>query len=224
MTSVFDNPFLGFLFDMDGTIVNSKASADRVWSRWAEEHGLDVADFLPKMHGSRSVDTIRRLNLPGIDPEREAALIEAAEGKDVGDVVEIPGARDFLMDLPPERWALVTSSSRELVLRRLEAAGLPRPRFLVTADEVKTGKPSPEGYLLGAKKLGVRAEDCLVFEDTSPGISAGEASGAKVLVINAVHQPPIATHHESVDNFRTVGTTAEGRNLVLRKRAEHDAP
>lgn len=204
MASVFEKSYSGFLFDMDGTIVNSSASADRIWGRWAAGHGLDVAKFLPRMHGSRTIDTLRRLGLPGVDPEREAQLIEAAEAEDVGDVVEIPGARSFLEGLPPSRWALVTSSSKTLVLKRLEAARLPIPRFIVTAEEVRSGKPSPEGYLLGAGKIGVRAEDCLVFEDTIPGIKAGEAAGADVLVINAVHEPPIETDHDSVKDFRAL--------------------
>jgi len=203
-SSVFAETFSAFLFDMDGAIVNSKASADRVWGRWAAEHGLDVDEFLPKMHGSRSIDTLRRLNLPGVDPELEAKLIEAEEADDVGDVVEIPGARVFLERLPAERWALVTSSSKKLVLRRLEAARLPVPRFIVTADEVKAGKPDPESYLLGARKIGTDPEKCLVFEDTIPGAKAGEAAGAKVLLIDAVHEPPLVTKHASIKDFRNL--------------------
>ena len=68
----------GVLFDMDGTILTSIASAERVWARWAERHGLDVAAFLPTIHGVQSVETIRRLGLPGVDPVAEAAAITAA--------------------------------------------------------------------------------------------------------------------------------------------------
>ncbi len=85
---------------MDGTIISSIASAERAWSRWARAHGLDVAAFLPTIHGVRSVETIRRLALPGLDPEAEAAAITRAEMEDVGDIAEIPGARAFLERLP----------------------------------------------------------------------------------------------------------------------------
>jgi sugar-phosphatase len=64
----FEKPYAAFLFDMDGTILNSIRAAERVWSDWARRQGLDVATFLPKMHGSRGIDTITRLNLPGVDP------------------------------------------------------------------------------------------------------------------------------------------------------------
>jgi len=70
--------FSAFLFDMDGTILSSIASAERAWTAWAERQGLDVATFLPTIHGVQSVETIRRLNLPGVDPVAEAhALTEA---------------------------------------------------------------------------------------------------------------------------------------------------
>ena len=68
-----DRAFAAFLFDMDGTILSSIAAAERVWARWAARRGLDVAAFLPTIHGMRSVETVRRLNLPGVDPVAEAA-------------------------------------------------------------------------------------------------------------------------------------------------------
>ncbi len=71
--------YQGFLFDMDGTLLNSIDAAERVWGRWAERHGLDVEAFLPTMHGKRGIDTISALNLPGVDPHKEALEIERGE-------------------------------------------------------------------------------------------------------------------------------------------------
>ena len=59
-----------FLFDMDGTLLSSIAAAERVWTAWAVRHGLDVARFLPTIHGVRAVETIRRLALPGVSTPR----------------------------------------------------------------------------------------------------------------------------------------------------------
>src|SRR3546814_11423518 len=67
------------LLDMDGTILNSIKAAERVWGEWALRHGLDVDAFLPTVHGVQSVETIRRLGLPGVDPVAEAALVHQAE-------------------------------------------------------------------------------------------------------------------------------------------------
>jgi len=110
----------------------------------------------------------------------------------------------------------VTSSSKKLVLRRLEAAQLPVPEFLVTAEEVVHGKPDPEAYLLGAEKLGVNARDCLIFEDTMPGLNAGEAAGGNILLISAVHNPPLASEHEAVDDFRQLRAVPSNDGAVLR--------
>ena len=75
--------FSAFLFDMDGTLLNSVISAERVWTKWARKHGIDVETFLPTIHGVRSIDTVRRQNLPGIDAEQEAEAISQAEIEDV---------------------------------------------------------------------------------------------------------------------------------------------
>lgn len=196
--------YAAFLFDMDGTILNSIAAAERVWGRWAARQGLDVEKFLPTMHGKRGIDTIRGLNLPGVDPIAEAEVILRGEIEDVEGVVPIPGAAEFLAALPPERWAIVTSSPIELAKRRLGAAGLPEPRYLVTAEDVTVGKPNPQGYILGSERLGVRPAEVLVFEDVLAGIQAGEAAGADVMVITATHSHPIETGHPKMPGYLDV--------------------
>jgi mannitol-1-/sugar-/sorbitol-6-phosphatase len=194
--------FAALLFDMDGTLISSLASAERTWSRWARAHGLDVATFLPTIHGVRSVETIRRLALPGVDPEAEAAAITRAEMEDVGDITEIPGARTFLETLPAERWAIVTSAPRALAERRLAAAGMPLPGLMIAAEDVTRGKPAPDCVLLAAERLGVAASDCLMFEDAPAGIQAAEAAGAAVLVVTATHHEPVRTAHAQISDYR----------------------
>ena len=196
-----DRPFAAFLFDMDGTILNSIPAAERVWIRWAQRHGLDVASFLPTMHGMRAIETVRRQNLPGIDAEAEAARITAEEMDDVDGIVAIAGVAAFMAALPADRWAVVTSAPRELALRRIAAAGLPTPPLMVTADDVANGKPAPDCFELAAARLGVSARDCLVFEDAPAGIAAAEAAGASVLVITATHAHPLDTRHPGVDGY-----------------------
>jgi sugar-phosphatase len=190
-----------FLFDMDGTLLTSLAAAERVWSRWASRHGLDVVSFLPTIHGMRAIDTIRRQGLPGVDAEAEADWITQAEIDDVGGVLAIEGAGPFLQALPPERWAVVTSAPRALALRRIEAAGLPLPPLLVSAEDVSQGKPAPEPYLLGARLLGVPIAECMVFEDAPAGICSAEAAGARVTVVTASHTHPMATPHPTLSSY-----------------------
>ncbi|WP_292390642.1 HAD family hydrolase, partial [Mesorhizobium sp.] len=133
--------FAAFLFDMDGTVLNSIAAAERVWTKWARRHGLDVASFLPTIHGKRAIETIAALKLPGVDPVVEADALLEAEAADLEGIVPIPGAVAFLKSLPPERWAVVTSAPRELALLRMAAAGIPVPAIMVSAEDVTRGKP-----------------------------------------------------------------------------------
>ena len=193
--------FAALLFDLDGTIVNSIAAAERAWAAWAERHGLDVAAFLPTIHGVRGIDTITRLALPGLDPAVEAEAILQAEIEDVEGVEPIEGAAAFLASLPADRWAIVTSSPRRLALRRLAAAGLPVPAVLVTAEDVTRGKPAPDCFLLAAERLGQRIEDCLVFEDAPAGIKAAEAAGAAVVMVTATHGHALETGHPTIDGY-----------------------
>ena len=196
-----DREFAAFLFDMDGTLLSSIAAAERVWARWAARHGLDVRAFLPTIHGMRSVETVRRLGLPGVDPETEAAAITAEEMVDVAGIAAIAGAGAFLAGLPSSAWAVVTSAPRALALRRIAAAGLPVPGLMIAAEDVARGKPAPDCFELAAARLGVSARDCLVFEDAPAGIAAGESAGAAVVVITATHAHPLHTAHLAVRDY-----------------------
>nr|WP_282446000.1 HAD-IA family hydrolase [Pseudomonas sp. EYE_354] len=206
------------MFDMDGTLLNSIAAAERVWSIWAERHGLDVAAFLTTIHGARAIDTIRRQALPGVDPEVEAQWITEAEINDVQGVVAIPGAVDFLKRLPEDQWALVTSAPKALAVRRLQAAGITPPAVLVTAEDVAIGKPNPACYVLGAQRLGVPVQDCLVFEDAGVGIRAGEAAGADVMVVTATHHAPMDTVHPSIERYEQLQVRRDVNGLLCVER------
>ena len=209
--------FAAFLFDMDGTILSSIVAAERIWSAWAERQGLDVQAFLPTIHGIRAIDTIRNLALPGVDAAAEADALTLAEIEDVAGIDAIAGAAAFLGALPADRWAIVTSAPRALALRRIEAAGLPMPALLITADEVMHGKPAPDCFLLAAERLGYPIADCLVFEDTPAGIAAAEAAGAQVAVITATHHRPLDTRHPRILDYTALDLEiGEDGALLLR--------
>ena len=189
---------------MDGTLLNSIAAAERIWTAWALRHGVDVDTFLPTIHGVRAIDTINRLALSGVDAKAEAAWITEAEIDDVEGIVEVSGAANFLKSLPVHQWAVVTSAPRALALRRMAAAGIPEPGVLVTAEDVSAGKPDPAGYRLAARRLQVDPAECLIFEDADVGIRAGEAAGANVMVITATHVHPLQTPHATLASYDSV--------------------
>ncbi|WP_404862365.1 HAD-IA family hydrolase [Georhizobium sp. MAB10] len=205
--------FDAVLFDMDGTILTSIKASERVWGAWALQYGLDLDAFLPTIHGVRAIDTIRRLNLPGIDAEVEAAKIMRAEIDDTEGVEPIAGAAHFLASLPADRWAVATSAPRALAERRISAAGLPMPPQMITAEDVTKGKPAPDCFLKAARRLGVDPVRCLAFEDAPAGITAAETAGCTVVIITATHAHPLSTHHvqvSSYSDFRVAPGSAAG--------------
>jgi mannitol-1-/sugar-/sorbitol-6-phosphatase len=172
----------GVLFDMDGVLVDSTAAVVRVWSVWAQKHGLDADAVVKIAHGRPSISTIREL-LPKSDHDAEDREVERLEIEDVEGIVTLPGAAELLRAIPSNKYAIVTSATRPLAEVRLRAAGLAVPANLVTARDVQRGKPSPDPYLMGAKILGVSPAECVVLEDAPSGVRAGKAAGARVAAL-----------------------------------------
>jgi mannitol-1-/sugar-/sorbitol-6-phosphatase len=175
-----------FLFDLDGVLVDSRAVVERVCRMWAARLGIDSDALLRVAHGRRTRDTVR-IVAPHVDPEQEVAWIDNAELLDTEGLVEVPGARSFLTSLPAGAWAVVTSCGRDLARLRLTSVGLPIPETVVTSEDVAQGKPAPDAYQLGAKRLGRDPATCIVFEDAPPGIAAGRAAGARVVALRTTH-------------------------------------
>jgi sugar-phosphatase len=176
-------PFLqvqGILFDLDGVLIDSTAGVARVWRKWGIRHGLDPDQTAHTAHGRRAIDTARLL-APGIDAEAELVELERLEIADSYDVVVIPGAVGLLASLPPRRWAIVTSGTRDLATHRLGVAGLPVPELMVTGSDIAHGKPDPEPYQRGAAVLGLPAAACVALEDAPSGITSALAAGMPVL-------------------------------------------
>ncbi|GAA2806746.1 HAD family hydrolase [Kitasatospora paracochleata] len=200
------------LLDMDGTLVNSDAVVERCWRRWADRHGLDGDAVMHIVHGRQG-----HLSMALLLPDRpmEQNLAEnrdmlTEETADTDGVVPVGGAAAFLRQLDGLPHALVTSADHALARVRMDAAGLPLPPLLVTAESVGAGKPDPEGFLKAAAELGIDPADCLVLEDSQAGIAAGLAAGMRVLGIGpraAAHGP---THHVPDLTGVTVTAGAEG--------------
>jgi sugar-phosphatase len=172
----------GILFDMDGVLVDSTPAVARVWSYWAERHGMDAHDVVRRAHGRPSITTIREL-LPDADHDAENNEVERREIEDVEGVVAIPGATELLATLPAGSWTVVTSATKALAIVRIGAGALPLPDKFITADDITRGKPDPEPYLKGAQLLGFEPKDCVVIEDSPAGIRAGKAAGARVIAL-----------------------------------------
>ncbi len=209
------------LFDMDGVLIDSTPAVARVWSRWAEEHGFDPREVVRRAHGRPSLTTVREF-LPHADHALENREVERREMEDLEGVVLLPGAKELLNNLPPERWTIVTSSTRPLAEVRLRAAGLPIPPRLITSSDIQNGKPHPEPYLKAASALGFPAGECIVVEDVPAGIRSGKAAGAKVIAFTttvAESELQIAGADWVLRNCGDISVdTRNGRDLVLALR------
>ena len=175
----------GFLFDLDGVLVDSRAVVERTCRRWALRHQLDPEQVLRIAHGRRTRDTVKAA-APHLETDREVAWLDAAELADVAGLSAVPGTSQFLDALPASSWAVVTSCGRALAELRLTSVGLPMPPILVTSEDVSQGKPAPDGYRLAAKRLGLDPAACIVFEDAPAGIAAARGAGAPVIALTTM--------------------------------------
>ena len=190
-----------FLFDMDGTLVDSTSIIERVWTEFADKHNLNANDVLGMTHGVRAVETIRHFVRGGVDVLLETEELTRKEIMDVDGIKEIAGAKLLLQAMPIDKWAIVTSANRELAMRRLTAVGLPIPKILITAEDVLNGKPAPDAYLLAAKLLQTPADDCIVFEDSVAGLESARMAGMRAIAIGQHIQGTVTHYEEWILNY-----------------------
>ncbi|MBM2614515.1 HAD-IA family hydrolase [Actinoplanes sp. LDG1-06] len=178
---LFERDFDAVLFDLDGTLADSTASVLRSWRRFAEEMGVDT-ELVAQNHG-RPARALMTLLLPPERTEEGLARILEIEIADAPTARSLPGAGEFFAAVPASRRAVVTSGSRTLATARLHAVGLSAPEVMVTADDVRVGKPDPEPFALAARRLGVDPARCLAVEDAPAGVRSARAAGCTVLAV-----------------------------------------
>ena len=205
----------GLLFDMDGVLVSSIGSVNRCWREWAAHYDVPNADTFEVPHGRRAIEIVTMLR-PDIDPQAGLDYIEDLELADTADLTVLPGVPALLASLPAERWAIVTSATRRLLLGRLKAADLPIPTRIISADMVERGKPDPEPYVRGAALLGFAPADCIVVEDAPSGIGSGIAAGSRVLAVITSHPAEELQHADwIVPSLEDVAASVTPTGLTL---------
>jgi mannitol-1-/sugar-/sorbitol-6-phosphatase len=203
------------LFDLDGVLVDSTGSVSRLWRLWATEHQLDPEKVLSIAHGVRTIEVVRAA-APWLDAVKEVKKIEEREASDQDGVSTMAGASALVRSIPADRWAIVTSGTRMLATARLRSGKIPSPAVLVSADEVINGKPDPEPYLMGARLLRHRPEDCLVVEDAPAGIQAAKAAGMKVIGITTTYpRGQLGAADAVIDSLTAVGIRISGARLEV---------
>ncbi len=203
------------LFDLDGVLVDSTPCVTRVWSAWARDHGLDADHVVHVAHGRPTIATVREV-APHLDAQGETDRIEQMEINDTDGLRVLPGAKELLAKLPPERYTIVTSGTRKLATRRLQVAGLPVPGTMITADDITKGKPDPEPYLAGARAVRRDPNKCLVFEDAPSGILSAKSAGMVAIGIPTTYRPEeLAEADAIIPSLQVVGVEVAREELIV---------
>ena len=219
-SSVASSPVIirckGILFDMDGILISSIGSVERSWTSYARMRGVDPELAISLAHGRRAVETIAALR-PDLDPIAELKVIEDIELADGEGITVLPGVLKLINELTMDRWTVVTSATNRLARMRLAAGGIPVPEQLVTSEHVSRGKPDPAPFLAGATLLGFAPEDCVVFEDSSSGVTSGRAAGCTVIgtIFSHTIESLAAAHYLIEDLTAVAATSVDAEGIVL---------
>ena len=179
------------IFDMDGTLVDSMGVWRQIDVEFLSRYGIPMPPTLQKdieglSFGETAVYFKEAFRLPLELDEIIAIWHQMSRDKYRNEIELKPGAGEFLAWLEAHEYkiGMATSNSQELVRASLEKHHLlGHFQAIVTADEVKAGKPNPDVYLAAAKKLRTEPEECLVFEDIPAGILAGKRAGMTVFAV-----------------------------------------
>ncbi|KAL8652239.1 MAG: hypothetical protein Q9210_002798 [Variospora velana] len=222
-----EHVFNGFLFDLDGTIIDTTSAITKHWESISTELGVDHRVLLNSSRGRRSIDTIR-LHDPSKATWEYVNHIESLIPDRYGsESRETPGARQVLEALEEGRapWALVTSCTRVLLEGWLKLISLPRPVVTVTAEDVAFGKPDPACYALARERCGLKGEPrVLVVEDSPAGVQAGKAAGCMVLGLVTTHSVGKLRDAgadwlvENLDSVRVAGKEEKGWRLIINRK------
>ena len=177
------------VFDLDGVVIDSMPLHTQAWISYLEGLGLRPSlDLVERMHGRRNDDIVTDFIAPDLKAE-EVFAHGAAKERLFREMMTpelerhlVPGIRELLGGLNGTPAGLASNAEPANIDLVLDGLGL-RQRFqlVVSGQEVARPKPHPDIYLRAAELLGVRAGNCIVFEDSPVGVSAGLAAGARVV-------------------------------------------
>ncbi|MBK1832801.1 HAD family hydrolase [Roseibacillus ishigakijimensis] len=185
--------FEGLVFDLDGTLIDSMPAHFESWCEALNQvgaAGIFGEDVFYAMGGRPTKDIVVQLNAENnlkLDPDtvafakKKAFLSRLDQVTVIDEVVDY--ARSWRGKVP---MAIATGGSRMVVEKTLQVLEL-SDLFdeVVTADDVKVGKPDPEVFLQAAERIGVEPTKCVAFEDAAPGIMAAQLAGMQVVAVPA---------------------------------------
>ena len=185
------------IFDMDGVIVDNHQWHFKAWVEFGKRHGIIISrKEFSKQFGSTNHHIMK--SLFGDSITEKEIKVYAEEKENIYREIYLPhikpvkGLTEFLKLASDKNIpiALATSAPYENVKFTLECTGLQKYFNVITdSSMVKFGKPDPEVYLITAEKLKVQPAECIVFEDSVPGILSASNAGMKVIGVATTHKP-----------------------------------
>ncbi|WP_318511085.1 HAD family hydrolase [Photobacterium leiognathi] len=199
------------LFDMDGTLIDSKPAIELAWKTVAIKNGVNITsdDFEKHIHGRSGNYTLSYLfsDFTKFEQKKIKEDVDLIEESIPSDLIK--GVIKTLIYLKENnvKIGLVTASWPERIKFILDYHNL-HDFFscVINRNDVINGKPDPEGFQLCAKKLKVNIENCIIFEDSFSGLEAGIRSGAKCIGINTSQVPKSINLIATYDNYSTLNS------------------
>jgi beta-phosphoglucomutase len=214
---------LTVIFDMDGTIVDSAIFHYEAWQVILQKRGVSYPyDRFKRNFGRRSDLTVRELlgsslsdaEVAAICEEKDAAFRGIARNK----ITALPGVISLIRSLKERRVKTAIGSSSPLENIKMVVASLGLEKdfdAIVYGTEVKESKPSPQIFLLAAKKMGVEPRYCVVIEDALHGITAAKRGGMRALAVTNTQPKEQFTEADLVTDSLEKISFDDLRNLVF---------
>ncbi len=183
------------LFDMDGVLYDSMPNHAVAWQQSMASFGIHMTEAdAYATEGARGIDTIRTMVLK---QKGETITLERAQEMydektrifhSMEKPVVMPGVVDVMKDIKARGWRIgvVTGSGQRPLINRLltDFADFLDEQYIVTAYDVKRGKPNPAPYLMGMQKVGTQPWETIVVENAPLGVKAGVAARAFTIAVN----------------------------------------
>ncbi len=179
------------LLDMDGVVLDTETQYDTIWKHMGDKYDVGISNFEKVIKGTTLPNIIKKY-FSGLSEQEQNSIVKAIDDFEANmDFMQsIPGSLDFVHALKSAgvKVGLVTSST----LAKMNVVNKAQHfetvfDTVVYAERITHSKPNPECYLLAAKDLGVKPENCIVFEDSFAGIEAGKAAGMTVIALATTH-------------------------------------
>lgn len=198
------------LFDMDGVLYNSMSSHAKAWHRAMAEFGYDLPEEEVYMHEGRTgASTVNLISMRqrGVEETEERIQeiykVKSTYFNEYPPADPMPGALELLQKIKVQglKILIVTGSGQHSLLDRLNHhfPDIFCRELMVTAFDVKYGKPHPEPYLMGMQKGALRPEECVVVENAPLGVRAAKAAGIYTIAVNTGPLPDTALTDEGAD-------------------------